>query len=182
MDDIKKIETALREYRSKKSVIETTSARVEAYKNMIKDAEEVEVVLTPQVEPGMPKSQNHGGSQQEYIILKGDAAVRQLQEWIKEENSRIYPLQLEIEQIEGALGALNRQERFVIECKYFERMIWRDIEFLVNDKFRQQNYVTYDILKRENKKALETIHLITKPFYEKFGVVVSMNWQTLKTA
>jgi hypothetical protein len=181
MEAVKIVEQALKDYKSKASTIETTDKRVEEYKKMKNDPE-IEIILTSPVELGMPRSPNHGGSQTESIILRKDQAISKLEEWIRDEQSRIYPLKLEKEQIDGALGALNQKERFVIECKYFENMIWRDIEYSVNKKFEQQNFVTYETLKKDNKKAVALIGKILRPFYEKFGLVISKSWEETKTA
>lgn len=182
IDYTKVIENALREYKSKKSVIETSLARIEAYQKLINEHQDFfEVMLSSPVEPGMPKSHN-GGSSPEFTTLQKDEAIKQFKEWIKEEESRIYPLQLEIDQIGKALEALNRQERFVIECKFFEKMIWRDIENSVNENFKQKEYITIRGLQHQVEASMKLITSILKPFYIKFGMVIAKNWQELKSA
>lgn len=182
VDYTKVIENALREYKSKKSVIETSLARIEAYQKLINENQDLfEVMLSSPVEPGMPKSHN-GGSGPEFVTLKKEEAVKRFKEWINEEKSRIYPLQLEIEQIDGALRSLSKQERFLIECKYFEKMFWRDIEISVNKEFRQQNYVTSRGLQKEERILIARITKILVPFYERFGTMVAKTWEASKSA
>lgn len=167
--DIKIIENALKDYKRKKSVIETTLARVENYKKAINDPESfTHIFLGSSREPGMPRSTGKNVSSVELAITDKEEAIETLRQWIKDDQSRIYPYQIEKEQIDGALGALTIQERFIIECKYFENMFWRDIEINFNDKFRQQNYITYEGLKKMNKEALELLARILEPYYTRF--------------
>lgn len=167
--DIKIIENALKDYKRKKSVIETTLARIENYKKAINDPESfTHIFLGSPREPGMPRSTGGKKSLVELAIEDKEEAIETLRQWIKDDQSRIYPYQIELEQINGALGALTRQERFIIECKYFENMFWRDIEINFNDKFRQQNYITYEGLKKMNKEALELLARILEPYYTRF--------------
>ncbi|WP_236913319.1 hypothetical protein [Clostridium sp. Cult1] len=167
--DIKVIERALRDYRRKKSVVETTLARIENYKEAISNPESfTHIFLGSPIEPGMPKGTGSKVSPVEMAITDKEEAIETLRQWIKDDQSRIYPYQIELEQINGALGALTRQERFIIECKYFENMFWRDIEISFNDRFRQQNYITYEGLKKMNKEALELLIRILEPYYSRF--------------
>lgn len=167
--DIKIIENALRDYKRKKSVVETTLARVENYKETINNPDSFEYVfLGSPREPGMPRSTGGKKSLVELAIEDKEEAIETLRQWIKDDQSRIYPYQIELEQIDGAMGALTTQERFIIECKYFENMFWRDIEINFNDKFRQQNYITYEGLKKMNKEALELLARILEPYYTRF--------------
>ena len=166
--DIKIIENALRDYKRKKSVIETTLLRIQNYKEAISNPDSfTHIFLGSSREPGMPRG-TAGGSSVEIAIEDKEKAVEMLREWIKDDSSRIYPLQIEKEQIDAAMGALTIQERFIIECKYFENMFWRDIEINFNDKFRQQNYITYEGLKKMNKEALELLARILEPYYTRF--------------
>lgn len=166
--DIKIIENALKDYKRKKSVIETTLARIENYKKAINDPESfTHIFLGSPREPGMPRGTSNASSV-EMTITDKEEAIETLRQWIKDDQSRIYPYQIEKEQIDGAMGALTTQERFIIECKYFENMFWRDIEINFNDKFRQQNYITYEGLKKMNKEALELLARILEPYYTRF--------------
>ncbi|MCF6464185.1 hypothetical protein C3E89_12585 [Clostridium sp. Cult1] len=166
---MKVIERALRDYRRKKSVVETTLARIENYKEAISNPESfTHIFLGSPIEPGMPKGTGSKVSPVEMAITDKEEAIETLRQWIKDDQSRIYPYQIELEQINGALGALTRQERFIIECKYFENMFWRDIEISFNDRFRQQNYITYEGLKKMNKEALELLIRILEPYYSRF--------------
>lgn len=169
--DIKIIENALRDYRRKKSVVETTLARIENYKETINNPDSFEYVfLGSPREPGMPRGTGGKKSVVELAIEDKEEAIGLLKEWIKDDQSRIYPYQIELEQLNGALGALTKQERFIIECKYFEGMFWRDIEISFNDKFRQQNYITVSGIRKMNSEALELLARILEPYYMRFKI------------
>lgn len=166
--NIKTIENALRDYKRKKSIIETTLLRIDAFKKAIEDPESFEyVVLNSSRELGMPRGTS-GGSSVEIAIEDKEKSIELLKEWIKDDKSRIYPYQIEKEQIDAAMAALTIQERFVIECKYFENMFWNDIEINFNDKFRQKNYITYEGLKKMNKETLGLLGNILKPYFNRF--------------
>lgn len=168
--DIKVIERGLRDYKRKKSVIETTLLRIEAFKEAIEDPESFRAIMpSPTMSLGMPKGSG-GSSSVEIAVTDKEKAIELLQEWIRDDKSRIYPYQIEIEQIDAALLALTKQERYIIECKYFEGMFWRDIEINLNDKFRQQNYITVEGIRKINKQALELLARILEPYYNRFKV------------
>ena len=98
--------------------------------------------------------------------------VDTLKVWIKEDLSRIYPLQIEKEQIDGALNTLTKQQKYIIECKYFENMIWRDIEKNLNDKFRQMDFILNDnnnIL----KYTVKTGYIVIKGMWD---ICLKNNW------
>lgn len=99
----------------------------------------------------MPRGSG-GSSSVEIAVEDKEKAIELLREWIKDDKSRIYPYQIEKEQIDAAMGALNRQQKLIIECTYFEDMFWREIEIPFNNRFRGQNYITYEGLKKINKE------------------------------
>ena len=167
--NIKTIEAALKDYKRKKSVIETALLRIENYQEAINDPESfTHIFLGSSRELGMPRSTGKLTSSVELAITDKEKAVELLKEWIKDDKSRIYPYQIELEQINAALVALNKQERFIIECKYFEDMFWNDIELNFNNKHRQKNYITVSGLKKMNSEAIELLSEILKPYYNRF--------------
>lgn len=169
--DIKIIETALRDYKRKKSIIETTLLRIEQFREAIKDPFSFSgVLLGTSREPGMPKGDGGGGSSVELAVTDKEKAIGLLNEWINDDKSRIYPYQIEKEQIDAALGALTKQQRYIVECKYFEDMFWRDIEINFNDKFRGQNYITVEGIRKMNRQAIELIANILEPYYNRFKI------------
>lgn len=167
--DIRNIEIALRDYKRKKSIIETTLIRIETFKKAMEDPDSFWGVFlgTPR-EPGMPRGDGGGSSSTEREIIDKEEAVQLLRSWIEDDKSRIYPYQVEVEQIDAALGALTKQQKFIVESKYFERMFWNDIEINFNTKYRQKNYITVSGLKKMNTEALELLAEVLKPYYKRF--------------
>ncbi len=172
----KYIEDRLKEYKENSSTIETTLARIKTYEKALEDPSSyTHIGFSTQSDMGSIKGK--GGipsSPVESAVLKKEndemLIVENLKEWIKEDKSRVYPLQIEKEQIDGALNALTEQQRYIIECKYFENMMWRDIETNLNDKFRQQNFITDSGIKKINTKSLEMIEKILELYYSRLRI------------
>ena len=162
---------SLEDYPINKSIIETTLARVESYRNSIEDPTSYSNIhMGSQSEVGMIKGK--GGkplSPVEGEVLKKENdemfVVENLKEWIKEDLSRIYPLQIEVEQIEGALNALTKQQKHIIECRYFERIFWDDTEISFNNKFKTT--LTCGQLQKKNKGSLDKLYKILKIYYDR---------------
>lgn len=175
--DIKIIEKALEDYKRKKSVIETSLERIEVFRRALNSPEtgpeKWDIFLYQSPTERMlrgPIQKGSDGSPVEWAYLQGEKRIERLKNWIKDEESKIYPLQVEVKQIEIALEALTKQQRYVIECKYFEKMFWRDIEKNFNETFRNQNYITFERLKSINKEALAILSEILEPYYNRFKI------------
>lgn len=168
--NIKTLEDALRDYKRKKSIIETTKERIKVFKEALSQPKlHWGIFLGSPMELGMPRGSGFKGtSTVEYEVLSEEGEMEMLKQWVRDEQSRIYPLEVEVGQIEGALGALTKQQRFIVEVKYFEGMFWRDIEISFNDTFRQQNYITVAGIRKINYEALEVLADILKPYYNRF--------------
>lgn len=172
----KYIEDRLKEYKENCSTIETTLSRVRAYEKALENPTSyTQISFSTQSDIGSIKGKGGVPSspvEQEVIRKENDEInnARTLKEWIKDDLSRIYPLQVEKEQIDGALNALTEQQRYIIECKYFENMMWRDIENSLNDKFRQQNFITDSGIKKINTKSLEMMEKILGLYYSRLRI------------
>ena len=164
------IESALKDYKRKKSIIETTLLRIENFKEAIKDPDSFRGVFRDTSKTlGMPRSDGRGSYIEREVIDK-EEAVELLKEWIEDDSSRIYPYQLEIEQIDTALEALTKPQKYIIECKYFEDMFWREIEISFNDRFRTSNFITSEGIRKLNRQALDLLVNILEPYYNRFKV------------
>lgn len=170
------IEDRLKEYKEKSSTIETTLARIDVYKKAIDNPDSfTDIYSGSTIEIGMPGGKGGKPISPVERTLENteenrEEIIETLREWIKEDSSRIYPLQIEREQVEGALNALTEQQRYIVERKYFENMIWKDIEKNLNDKFRQRNFITDSGIKKINSKSVEIITKILEPYYSRFIV------------
>ncbi|WP_432400974.1 hypothetical protein [Wukongibacter sp. M2B1] len=166
---IKVIEGALKDYKGKKAKVETTLARIEAWEYALAHLDEVRFVSrTSAPNDCWIMKFNNGysmGSPVENYAISDEEKEERLKEFIERDKSNIFPLQMEIKQIEKAIGALTRQERFIVESKYFEKMFWREIERNFNEKFRQQNYITESGLKKIKSEALKKLVELLQPFY-----------------
>lgn len=170
------IETRLKDYKEKSSTIQTTLARIKAYEIALENPKSY-TMINFNTQSDMGTIQGKGGVptspvEQELLRKEQDqsSTIETLKEWIEEDKSRIYPLQVEIDQINGALNALTSQQRHIIECKYFDNMMWRDIEISLNEKFRQQNFITDRGIQKINAKSLQMITNILEIFYKRSSV------------
>jgi len=170
--NIKSLEKRLRDYKRKKSILETTLSRIEVYENAISNPDEFNgLYLGKSKEVGMPSGKGFKcSSPVEFDILSKEDEIQRLKEWIKEDKSKIYMLQIEMEQLTAALNAITNQKRYIVECKYFEKMFWRDIEISFNNKFRQQNYISTEGIRKLNRQALYTLSEILSPFYDRINL------------
>lgn len=161
------LEKILKEYKIKKSLVEVTNSRIEAYNTAI---------LNPDIiaswrynsndrELGMPSAHNMS-STVESELCANELTIQTIKDWIKEEKARIFRTSLEIKQIEISLQGLTKQENYIISMKYFERCNWKSIEIGVNQQFRQQNCITESGLKKINEQALDKLVSILTPYYD----------------
>lgn len=167
----------LKKYKQNSSTIETTLARIETYENALRNPTSY-THLSPSSQSDMGSIKGKGGKpsspvEQALVRKEGNEqeVMEHFREWIKEDKSRIYPLQIEKEQIDGALNALTKEQKHVIECKYFENMIWKDIAESVNDKFRKQNCITGSGAKKINLNSVEIIVKILKLHYSRMNFI-----------
>lgn len=171
------IKDRLKNYKEMSSFLETTLARVETYKQALNNPKSHLGIDTNISSMEIGSIKGKGGvpsSPVENEILREEYetmfAIEDLREWIKEDLSRAYPLQVEKEQIDGALNTLTKEQKHVIECKYFENMIWRDIAKSVNDNFRQQNFITESGARKISATSVELIAKILDPFYSRMRI------------
>lgn len=165
-----RVEKGLAEYKENESIIETTLERIEVYQELLDSNKEVNLFTGHNKELGMPRSSGVGDiSIVELKVMDKEKQRDILRQWIKDDKSRIYPLQIEREQISMALEALTDKERYIVDCKYFKEMFWREIEHAFNDKFTQQNMITESGLKQMFYESRSKLIRILKPYYQRFG-------------
>jgi hypothetical protein len=171
------IENILKEYKVKKSYVDTTLARIEQWKYVLNHPELWEVDfydenLYKSIDysgmPGAPRGSAPAPSSVENCAMNKMLNESKLKDWIRNDQSRLFLKKLEVEQIETALNSLTSQERFIIELKYFDNMFWKDIEINFNHRYRPQNYVTFEMLKKKNKEALNKLKHVLLPLYNQF--------------
>lgn len=155
------IEKALRDYKIKKGKIETIQERCKYWQycldTMTDDEIAKEFIYESTDTYGMPKSKNNN-SPVETTIITREVTRDMVRQWIKDDESRIRPLQYEIKQIEIALGSLTEEENYIIDCKCIDRWKWRQVEIGYNEKFKTN--VTEEQLKKKKIEALKKMEEI----------------------
>jgi len=169
------IQKALKSYKNKKAIVETTKSRIEAWEKILDDPNiEMYGYYAVSKEIGMP-SAHSGKSQVEREVFKAEderELSRELvEEWIKEDKSRIFIPELEVDQIEKTLASLTTWEKYLIERKYFDNASWVSIELSFNEQFKTRNYIPFETLKNYNKCALDKITVILEPFYKTIQII-----------
>lgn len=164
------IEEILRDYKRKKSIVETTLARIEQYKIAANNPDAWEKLYVPQyIEIGMPRAKSIKSPVEASLMTK-ELTIGTIKEWIAEDESRIFLLKLEVDQIDKSLIRLTKHEKYIIECKYFEGLFWKDIEINFNEVYRQKNYITVSGIRKINKEALLKLEEVLEPFFHKFKI------------
>jgi hypothetical protein len=166
-----KITDALKKYRIKKAELDSTYARIAVYEQALKSNNlHILGYYTKQSpDAGMPRARrNISMVEAEYFATDTESQLTRelVDEWIREEHDRIYMKRIEVEQIEAAMNSLTKQERFIVECKYFDLMSWRDIEISYFNTFKEP--IIDKSLQAKNGQALTKLTLILMPFYAKF--------------
>ena len=166
------LEKILREYKVKKSIVDTTNARMQAYTDAINNPELIKS-WTYEIsgkELGMPGSPTRNTSSPvEREVCEKILNIDLIKEWIAEDKSRIYRYNLQINIIESSLKALTEQEKFIVEKKYFERMSWSNIELNFNKEFKQKNDITCGQARTKNDEAIKNLLEILEPLENTFN-------------
>lgn len=172
-DNVNKLqlEKILKEYKTKKSIINTTNARIQAYTDAINNPELISSwsYSINNRELGMPGAPlRNTSSPIEACICAESLTIETIKNWINEDKSRIYKSNLQINIIEGALKALTEEERYIVELKYFEKMKWSNIEISFNNQFKQKNDITSEQTKKINVQAINNLLEILSPLEKTF--------------
>ena len=162
-----KITKVLKDYKNKKAMINTTIHRIEHLKTLLKknNLHLLEYYSKHYLKLGIHTYSISSPVENEVFgnIDKNTMTKKLIQEWIKEDCMRIYPLQIEVEQIEMALQALTKSEYYIIECKYFDNMTWIEIEMSYNSTFNTT--ITDMALIKKQQEAIHKLHNILNKFY-----------------
>ena len=166
-----KITKVLKDYKNKKAMINTTIHRIEHLKTLLKknNLHLLEYYSKHYLKLGIHTYSISSPVENEVFgnIDKNTMTKKLIQEWIKEDCMRIYPLQIEVEQIEMALQALTKSEYYIIECKYFDNMTWIEIEMSYNSTYNTN--LTDMAIRAKSNDAIRKLTNITKTYYEKIS-------------
>jgi len=164
------IEARLKLYRQNKAEVETTISRCQVWQDMINNNDLESLIYTPTRIEGMPRAPLKVTSPVEAEVMQKAATIEDVQAWIKEDMSRIFFKKLEVEQIEGALKALNPEQRFVIEQKYFDGLFWKNIEINFNNRFTNRVPIQENAIKVICREGIQIIDSILTPFYNRYYI------------
>jgi len=165
------LEKILKEYKIKKSIVDTTNSRIQAYTDAMSNPELIASwgysINTRELGmPGAPLRNTSSPIERE--ICDSELTIEAIQEWISDDRSRIYKYSLQVNIIEGALKALTEQEKYIIELKYFERMSWNNIELSFNSEFKQKNDITSEQARKINIQATDNLLEVLSPLENAF--------------
>lgn len=168
---ILKIEQILKEYNSKKVMIEITEARIEQYKWAIAHPEEWYRDYIPEGRelgmPGAPKGSGIAIDPVSGYIHEKELNEEVLRDWIRREESKIFFKRLEVKQLDISLKILKPKELFIIQSKYIDKMAWNEIELSYTRNFHEQ--LTLIALKKKCRNAINELKELLQPFYLEYG-------------
>lgn len=164
-------------YKQHKAEVETTLRRIDVWKEILRRGELEYFEDIPDKVPGMPRSKTVI-SPVENRIIRNEITTEMVEQWISDDESRIFYKKMEIEHIDIALQSLTAEKRFVIISKYFEDMTWRNIEIQFNEKFsRNRIYISDNRLRQMNGEILDILWEILGPLYSKYQYFKQYNFE-----
>ncbi|MDP4158212.1 MAG: hypothetical protein Q8911_00410 [Bacillota bacterium] len=162
------LEERLKLYKKHKAEVITTQQRISVWEEALKAGELWAFEYHTSKVLGMPHVTTTS-SPTESMASDREVTAELVQEWIDEDKSRMRYKIVEIEQIEEALKALTREQRTVIECKYFELMTWKNIEIQFNEQHsRGRVFIQTDGIRKINSEALEILWQILGPLFQRY--------------
>ena len=165
------IQKMLKSYKEKKAVVDATHARIAAWERILLDPNiEFYGYKLYNREIGMPSAHSATSQVEREAFANNendDVTKELLEEWIKEDRSRIAPIEIEVEQVEHALKALTEQERYIINLKYFEGLFWANIEISFNKQYPNKQDVTEERLRQMHKEAKSKLEYVLNPYCSK---------------
>ena len=162
------LEERLKLYKKHKAEVMTTLQRIMVWEQALKSGELHLFEYTASRILGMPHSTSTISST-ESTACSREVTSELVQEWIDEDKSKVRHKTVEIEQIDEALKALTKEQRTVIESKYFESETWRNIEILFNERHSVGRvYITVEMLRKINKETLGILWEILGPLFQRY--------------
>lgn len=133
------IEKALKDLKEDKGKIATTDERCRYWQECLDTMTDEEIasnfIITESDTYGMPKARTNESPIEKEIVFH-EVTREMVQQWIKDDQSRIRPVKQQVKQIEIALDSLTEEENFIIECKCIDKWTWAQVEIAFNRKFK----------------------------------------------
>ena len=162
------LEERLKLYRKHKAEVVTTSQRIEVWEQALKSGELWLFENSIGVIPGMPHATTTT-SPTERIAVRREVTAELVQEWIDEDKSKVRFKTTEIDQIDGALKALTKEQETIVRAKYFDAETWRSIEIAFNERHSVGRvYISSEMLRKTNKVALCILWEILGPLFQRY--------------
>ena len=131
------INKMLKRYLTNKAKISTIKERIKIWKNAL-ESDEIVILDVPETTLGMPRAKYRITSPVEKEVEYKELDRKKIKEMIREEQSKLFILETEVNKLDIAFSVLPQKDMFLIECKYFENMNWRDIEEAYNKKYNKK--------------------------------------------
>lgn len=157
------LKQSLKEYKKNVGKIETVEERCKYWQYCLDTMTDDEIAKEFEFYSsntfGMPKTNDNTSPVEGEVILK-EVTREMVKQWIKDDKSRIYPLKLEVKQINIALGSLTEEENYIIETKCIYEWKWKQVEIGFNEKFRNKREITEEQLRKKKREALKKMNEI----------------------
>jgi len=162
------LEERLKLYKKHKAEVITTSQRITVWEEALKSGQMWLFENSVSIMPGMPHATTTT-SPTERIAVQREVTTEMVQGWIDEDKSKVRYKSIEIEQIDVALKALTKEQRTIIESKYFESESWRNIEIVFNERHSVGRvYIMSEGIRKINKEALGILWQILGPLFQRY--------------
>jgi hypothetical protein len=103
----------------------------------------------------------------EKTVCKKETAHRLNHDTIRElkakEETKLLEKQNQLDNIDNALAILSSEDIYIIKCKFFHRMKYKDITLNFNKRFKY--YLTEQTIKKRVKNSIKKMTTIINPVY-----------------
>jgi hypothetical protein len=161
------IEDRLKLYKKHRAEVEVTLHRISVWEDMITKGDFSVFEYSEASTLGMPRAPGFKiNSPIETEVCRKEISMETVREWIADDWSRIRLKKLECEQIEIAMIGLKEQQKYILECKYFEGWSWKNIEINFNAHFaNKREYIYHEAIKKINLESIKLIEEVLEQFY-----------------
>jgi hypothetical protein len=162
--DLKDITIKIENYKDNKEYIEVAKERIELWVVALNSTDEDELWKlfdsSESVDLGMPKAKYKLSSPIESELIKKEITREQVKTWIQREQEKLDSTRKEVYSLERAFKQLKDDEMFLVECKCWDKMKWKDIVSSYEIKYNKK--IDDTVLRRRLVRIKEKIHNFLK--------------------
>lgn len=162
--NLKDITKQLNNYQENKEYIKTSSDRINLWKIALNSKKEEDLwILFDTSEPidlGMPRAKNKISSPIESELNKREITREMVKVWINREEEKLNCIKRDVYKLEDIFKVLKEEEMFLIECKYFDKLKYSDIEVSYENEFKK--CINNDALRKKLLRIKEKIRNLQK--------------------